>query len=105
MALFYPPPLTVRFSGSYHFLTAKEPLYPPFLKAMRNDVYDLDENKWSCWISDRGFVCDWMSEKEYQKWYYVQYGVMGRKLPGLRTIYRSEAEEKEKVRKHGSKGV
>ena len=72
---------------------------------MRNDVYDLDENKWSCWTSDHGFICDWMPEKEYQKWYYVHYGVMGRKLPGLRTIYRSEAEEKEKVRKHGSKGV
>lgn len=43
-------------------------------------------------------MCDWLTEKAYQKWYYIEYGATGRKLPSTRTIYRSQAEEKEKLR-------
>lgn len=65
---------------------------------MTYDVYDLDEKKWSCWDDRLGYLCGWMSEKDYLNWYWVERGCKGRKLPGRRTIYRSEADQKEAER-------
>lgn len=62
------------------------------------DVYDPDESLWACWHIDHGYLCDWMPERDYMKWYYVHYGCLGRKLPSSRTLYRTEADEREKRR-------
>jgi len=65
------------------------------------DVYDLDERKWSCWDDRDGYLCGWMDERAYLKWYWVHLGCKGRKLPGTHTILRSDADEREanRVRK------
>ncbi len=65
------------------------------------DVYDFDEQRWSCWDDKRGYLCDWMPERDYLKWYWVNLGCLGRRLPGRKTIYRSEADQKEAEREHG----
>ena len=72
-------------------------------KNMKYDVYDIDERKWCCWNSGNGFLCEWMPEKEYLRWYYIEYGAIGRKLPSTRTIYRSQAEDLERERRHATK--
>jgi len=65
---------------------------------MRYDVYDLDEDLWACWDPERGYLSGWMEKKAYNKWWNLQYGVTGRRLPSAHTMYRTETDEKEKMR-------
>lgn len=70
---------------------------------MRKDVYDADDELWALWDSSLGYLCPWLTKKEYERWWKLQYGVIGRSLPGRDTIYRTEADEKEKIRREHSK--
>ena len=65
---------------------------------MRFDVYDMDDEQWACWDPDRGYLSGWLKKKDYNKWWLLQYGVMGRRLPSAHTMNRTEADEKEKMR-------
>ena len=70
----------------------------PFFRVMRYDVYDFDDQVWACWDDQKGYLSLFMPKQLYQKWWFVHYGVLGRKLPGLHTIYRTDADAKEKMR-------
>ena len=68
---------------------------------MRLDVYDIDTGQWRCWDSDTGYRCDWMTIKDYVRWYGREYGVTHRKPPSRSTVYRADAEEMERRRTGG----
>lgn len=68
---------------------------------MRYDVYDIDENLWACWDSLRGYLTGWMNQRAYQRWYALELGCPGKRLPGRRTIYRADADEREARRQKG----
>ena len=55
-------------------------------KAMRYDIWDMDEGAWSCWDPERGYLCGWLKKKDYETWWFVNYGVVGRRLPSAHTM-------------------
>lgn len=65
---------------------------------MRYDIYDIDDDRWACWDSENGYLSGWLTKKQYQKWWWVQYGVLGKMIPGSRNAYRGDADEWEKKR-------
>ena len=60
---------------------------------MKYDVYDVDDDRWAMWDSEKGYLSDWLTKKQYQKFWWVQYGVLGKIIPGRNTIYRGNADE------------
>lgn len=59
------------------------------------DAYDMDEDRWACWSPQKGYMSGWMTAREYEHWYWIEYGCKGHRPGGKRMIYRSEADQKE----------